>query len=74
MTVIETVESKEIRAEKFGLGIAPTASQVDFTVTNWTNDVALDCDADADATICDVLGTLIKELQAKGLIGGSTSA
>jgi len=74
MTVIDTVESKEIRTEKFGLGVAPSAKAVDFTVTNWTSVIAMDCDAVADAAIADVLGTLIKELQAKGIIGGTTSA
>lgn len=45
-----------------------------FTVTNWTNDVALDCNAAADAEICDVLGTLIKQLQEQGIINGSVAA
>jgi hypothetical protein len=45
-----------------------------FTVTNWTNDVALDCDAAAVAETNDVLGTLIKHLIAAGVIGGTVSA
>ena len=45
-----------------------------FTVTNWTNDVAMDCNAAADAEICDVLGTLIKSLIAAGVIAGTVSA
>ena len=45
----------------------------DFTVTNWNEDVALDCDAAADAEICDVLGTVIKALQDHGILGGTTS-
>jgi len=46
---------------------------VSFTVTNWTNDVAMDCNAAADAEIADVLGTLIKALIAGGIIGGSVA-
>jgi len=46
---------------------------VSFTVTNWTNDVAMNCDAAADAEIADVLGTLIKALIAGGIIGGSVA-
>lgn len=46
----------------------------EFTVTNWTSDYAMDCNADADAAICDVLGSLIKELIEKGIITGSVSA
>ena len=47
--------------------------QKSFAVTNWTEDVAMDCDAAADAEICDVLGTLIKELIEAGVIQGSVS-
>jgi len=45
-----------------------------FTVTNWTDDVALDCNAAADAEISDVLGTLIKHLIEQGIINGSVAA
>jgi len=45
-----------------------------FTVTNWTEDLALDCDADADAAIADTLGTLIKHLIETGVINGTVSA
>ena len=45
-----------------------------FTITNWTNDVALDCDAAAVAETNDVLGTLIKHLIETGVINGSVSA
>jgi len=45
-----------------------------FTVTNWTNDVALDCDGNSDLATADVLGTLIDELIKKGIINGSVSA
>ena len=45
-----------------------------FTVTNWTNDVALDCNAAAVAETNDVLGTLIKHLIATGVIAGTVSA
>ena len=44
---------------------------VAFTVTNLTVDVALVCDSDADNAIADVLGTLIRELIAKGIIAGT---
>ena len=45
-----------------------------FTVTNWTGDYALDCDADADAAIADTLGTLINALIEAGVITGSVAA
>lgn len=45
-----------------------------FTITNWTEDLDMDCNASADAVICDVLGTLINELIKKGVIEGSVSA
>lgn len=49
-----------------------------FAVTNWTSDVALDCDAvqlsGAVGVTADVLGTLIKTLQEQGIVRGTTSA
>jgi hypothetical protein len=45
-----------------------------FTITNWTEDFALDCDAAAADEICDLLGTLIKALIASGVIAGTVSA
>jgi hypothetical protein len=48
--------------------------QKTFTVTNWTDDAALDCDAAAVAETNDVLGTLIQELIEQGVIQGSVSS
>jgi hypothetical protein len=44
-----------------------------FAVTNLTEDFAMDCNAAADAEICDVLGTLIRELIRKGVINGTVA-
>ena len=44
-----------------------------FEITNLTEDYDMDCDASADAIICDVLGTLIRELIQKGVIDGTTA-
>lgn len=41
-----------------------------WTVTDWTEDLSLDCDSD-DADLGDVLGTLIKQLIQKGVLKGS---
>ena len=54
--------------------LGAVAQTTAFTITNWTNDVAMDCNAAADAEICDVLGTLIKHLIAAGVIAGTVSA
>jgi len=48
--------------------------QKEFTVTNWTNDVALDCNAAAVAETNDVLGTLIAALIEAGVIQGTVTA
>jgi len=49
-----------------------------FAVTNWTEDLALDCNAvQLSGSVCvcaDVLGTLINELQLKGILRGTTAA
>jgi len=49
-----------------------------IAVTNWTEDLALDCDAKSLSGVqcpsADVLGTLINELQKTGVLRGTTSA
>ena len=48
-------------------------SQV-FTVTNFTEDIALDCNGEAGAlALADVVATLIQELQRKGIIEAAIS-
>jgi len=44
-----------------------------FTVTNWTSGLSLNCNANDDQLTADTLGTLIKILIEKGIIGGSVA-
>lgn len=44
-----------------------------FTITNYTEDLDMDCNSAADAEICDVLATLLRELIDKGIINGSVA-
>ncbi len=44
-----------------------------FAVTNLTEDYDMDCNSSADAVICDVLGTLIRELIQRGVINGTVA-
>jgi len=44
-----------------------------FAVTNWTNDVAMDCNTAADAELADVLGSVIRDLQEQGILKGTVS-
>jgi hypothetical protein len=44
-----------------------------FAVTNITEDYILDCNANADLSTADVLGTLIRELIRKGIIHGTVA-
>jgi hypothetical protein len=41
-----------------------------WTVTDWTEDLTLDCNTD-DADLGDVVGTLIKQLIQLGILKGS---
>ena len=43
-----------------------------FTVTNWTEDLALSGTEAGAANVAAVLATVIKVLQAKGILKGST--
>lgn len=45
------------------------AAQTAYTLTNHTNDRALNESADTLAQVANVLGTLITDLKAKGLLG-----
>ena len=47
-------------------------SQKAWTVTDWTEDLALDCDTD-DADLGDTLGTLIYQLIQLGILKGSVT-
>jgi hypothetical protein len=44
-----------------------------FVITNITPDYAMDCNAASDLEICDVLGTLIRELIQRGIINGTVA-
>lgn len=50
-----------------------TNQDVSFVVTDWTQDLTLDCNTD-DADLGDVLGTLIKVLIEKGIVNGTVTA
>lgn len=47
--------------------------QLNFSITNYTEDTALDCNSTSDAELADVLATLIKELIEAGVVQGSVS-
>lgn len=52
------------------LGTAPTVKQTGYTTfTNLTTDRTCDADTVAVAELADIVGTLIEDLKAKGLIG-----
>jgi len=39
-----------------------------FTISSFSEVLSMDCNNSADAVICDVLGTLIQELDKQGII------
>jgi len=45
-----------------------------FVITNFTEDLALDCDSTSDGELADVLGTVIRNLQQQGILKGSVAA
>ena len=72
--VENAIACRELEAGKFGMGVTPSAPSVTVNVTNWNNTSSCDCDAVDVAALADVVGVIIKELQAKGIILGTTSA
>lgn len=49
-------------------GVDPTAAQTGWAVTNKTTDRTLDCNVGDTLVTSDVLGTLIDDLIAKGIL------
>jgi len=49
------------------------SSTVEFVITNYTEDLALDADAAAVAETNDVLATVIRELINLGILKGSVA-
>lgn len=45
----------------------------EFTVTNFSAALTLDCNANSDLATADTLGTLIKILIEKGIISGTVA-
>jgi hypothetical protein len=46
----------------------------DYALTNWALDIDIDCDSASNDELADVLGTVIRDLIALGILGGSVSA
>lgn len=66
--VIDVLNVKELRAEKFGLAADPSAGDSGWSVTNKSEDKSLDCNVNDALVLGDVLGTLIDVLIAKGVL------
>ena len=64
--VNESIETKELRCEKFGKTKAPTVPQTGWSTTNGSTD--RDIDVDVAAEVGDGLHTLINDLISKGII------
>lgn len=50
-----------------------TSQDLAFVITNYTQDVAMDCNAAVVAETNDVLATLIKILIQKGIVNGTVA-
>jgi len=65
-----TAQFEIIGAEIGFHGVTPVAKQTGYTTFgNLSTDRTLDCHSTTLEEACDVLGTLIEDLKAKGLIG-----
>ena len=65
-TVNQSVRTKELRCEKFGISKTPTSVQTGWSTSNGSTD--RDIDVDVAAEVGDGLHTLIQDLIAKGII------
>ena len=46
----------------------------EFTITNWVEDLSMDCNTGTLGVVADTLGTLIKILDEKGIISATVTA
>lgn len=44
-----------------------------FTITNHTQDLALDCNSTTDAELADVIGEVIRQLVDLGILNGTVT-
>ena len=51
-----------------------TTSGSTYTITNWSTDVALDCESTSDNELADVIGQIITDLIAAGICKGTLTA
>lgn len=71
MTQEDVMQTRELWvADKFSFmpAVVPTAAQTGWAVTNKSSDRTLDCNVNNTLVTSDVLGTLIDDLIAKGII------
>ncbi len=72
MTVEPTAEYKELRSEKFGVGLTPVAQQstiTDYTASTTLTDPPTKAEVEAQlALIATAINTIIDRLQAFGMI------
>lgn len=67
--VIGGIDRLTLDVTEYGIGVTPTAVQTGYTTfTNLTTTRTGDADTLAAADLADILGTLIEDLKAKGII------
>jgi hypothetical protein len=45
-----------------------------YALTNWTADIGIDCNSASNDELSDLLGTVIKDLIAMGILSGTVAA
>ena len=65
---------KRVNTQLDGDLLTLTTSGSTYTITNWNTDVALDCDSTSDGELADVIGQIITDLIAAGIVSGTVSA
>ena len=71
MTQENTIQARELWvSDKFSFmpAVTPTAAQTGWAITNLTLDRTFDCNGGDIAIVSDVLGQLVTDLIAKGIL------
>ena len=70
----DPIQTREMRCEKFGLGVTPIKSALSLGATNWNTIASINCDAASNDQLSDMVGHILTVLHAYGMCEGAVTA
>lgn len=70
----DPIQTRELRCEKFGLGITPVISTHSLSCTNWTTIASINCNGASNDQLSDMVGFILTVLHQYNLCQGTVAA